>query len=154
MNLKIRKATLNDLSVLLEFEQQLITVERPMDPSLEQINDITYYDISELITSNKSTLFVATINDEIIGCGYGLLRQNKSKFTQKQHGYIGFVFVKEEFRGNGISKLILNAIFDWFKTMNIIEVRLTVYEDNYNAIRAYEKLGFKKSIIEMVYNLD
>ncbi len=154
MNIKIRKATLNDLDVLLEFEQYLITIERPMDPSLEQTKNIRYYDISAFITSDKSTLYVATSADKIIGCGYGLIMQNKSKFAQKEHGFIGFVFVKEKYRGNSISKLIMNAINNWFRTKNITEVRLTVYEHNYNAIKAYEKLGFKKNIVEMLYNLD
>ncbi|MGB5500466.1 MAG: GNAT family N-acetyltransferase, partial [Maribacter sp.] len=29
------------------------------------------------------------------------------------------------------------------------EIRLTVYDENHAAIRAYEKVGFKKHIIEM-----
>ncbi len=154
MDIKIRKATLDDLPVLLKFEQLLIHVERPMDPSLEQEKKINYYYISEFITSDKAVLYVAMIEDEIIGCGYGLIRQNKSKFAQNEHGFIGFVFVKEKYRGNGISKLIFNAIFDWFRSKNIIEVRLTVYEENPNAIKAYEKIGFKRNIIEMLHYLD
>ena len=154
MNIKIRKATLLDLDILDDFLQQLIQVERPMDISLEQVNDITYYDISEFIRSNRSELFVATMNNEIVGSGYGQIKQNKDYFAQKEYGYVGFMFVKEEHRGKGISKLILNEIFNWFKSKNIKETRLTVYEENPSAIKAYEKIGFKKNLIEMLHYLD
>lgn len=153
MSIKIRKAISKDLPVLLDFEQRLIAVERPMDISLEQHKKINYYDIGEFIKSDKAQVFVATSNSEIVGSGYGLIKLNKNHFAHKEHGYVGFMFVKNKFRGKGISKLVLNAIFDWFKTRNIIEVRLQVYEKNPSAIKAYEKVGFEKSLIEMLYYL-
>ena len=154
MEIKTRKATLKDLDFLLNFEQQLIAVERPMDPSLEQHKKINYYDIAAFIASDIAEVFVATISDEIVGCGYGLIKQNDSKFSQKEHGYIGFIYVEKKYRGNGISKYIFDAIFGWLRSKNIIEVKLTVYEENPYAIKAYEKIGFKKNLIEMLHYLD
>lgn len=154
MSIKIRKATIEDLDILDDFLQQLIQVERPMDISLEQVKNITYYDISEFIKSKHSELFVATVNDEIVGSGYGLIKQNKSHFTHKEHGYVGFMFVTKEHRGKGISHLILNEIFSWFKSKNITETRLEVYQENPSAIKAYEKAGFKKNLVEMLHYLN
>ncbi len=154
MEVKVRKATLSDLDILNDFLQLLIQVERPMDESLEQEKHITYYDISEFIKSNDAELFVATINNEIVGSGYGLIKQNKNHYAYKEHGYVGFMFVKEEHRGKGISKLILTTIFDWFKSRGIKETRLEVYQENPSAIKAYEKVGFKKNLIKMLHYLD
>ena len=154
MNIKIRKATLEDLPVLLNFEQQLIAVERPMDISLEQHKKINYYNIKTFIESQSAELYVATLDNEIIASGYGLIKQNPPHFSHNKYGYIGFIFVKDEHRGQGIIKLIFNAIFNWFKSKNIIEVKLTVYEENPSAIKAYEKLGFKKNLIEMLHYLE
>ena len=153
MDIKIRKATPQDLPVLLDFEQRLIAVERPMDISLEQRKKINYYDIGSFIESDKAELYVGTIEDEIIASGYGLIKKNDAKFSHRKYGYIGFIYVKDEFRGQGISKLIINAICNWFRTKKIVEVKLTVYEENPSAIKAYEKLGFKKNLIEMLYYL-
>jgi len=60
MNIITRVATLEDLSILLEFEQQLIAVERPMDISLEQKRNISYYDIGAFIflIGSKYKVFV------------------------------------------------------------------------------------------------
>ncbi len=154
MNIKIRKATLNDLPILLDFEQQLIHVERPMDISLEQEKKIHYYDIGKFITSETSEVFVAVSNTEIIGSGYGLVKKNDSKFNHEFHGYVGFIYVVKEYRGQGISQLILTEVFNWFKSKNIKETRLQVYQDNPSAIKAYEKVGFKKNLIEMLYYIE
>ena len=154
MEVQIRKARLSDLSILEDFLQQLIAVERPMDESLEQEKFIKYYEVSEFIKSDHAELFVAISNEEIVGSGYGLIRQNKSHFSHQQHGYVGFMFVKKESRGKGIGKLILNSIFDWFRSRDIKETRLQVYHKNPSAIQAYEKVGFKKNLIEMLHYLD
>ena len=44
---KIRKATLSDLDVLLGFEQNIIETERPFDPTIKE-EDTNYYDLSFL----------------------------------------------------------------------------------------------------------
>ncbi|RYG29242.1 MAG: GNAT family N-acetyltransferase, partial [Chitinophagaceae bacterium] len=52
-------------------------------------------------------------------------------------------------RGRGINKMIIAALKDWAVSKNIDELRLEVYFPNSPAIRAYEKIGFSKHMIEM-----
>jgi RimJ/RimL family protein N-acetyltransferase len=59
-----------------------------------------------------------------------------------------------EYRGEGINKQIINALKNWATSQNITEFRLEVYYDNISAIKAYEKIGFSKYILEMRYNLE
>ena len=49
----IRDARLEDLPVLLEFEQGIVTAERPFDPTLAA-DPISYYDIKRLINDASS----------------------------------------------------------------------------------------------------
>jgi len=63
------------------------------------------------------------------------------------------MYVKPEHRGQGISQAIIKHICNWFSSKNLEEIRLTVYDQNPRAIRAYEKVGFKKHFIEMRLNL-
>ncbi len=149
----IRTATIQDLPILLDFEQKIIEAERPMDPTLKQSEKISYYSIEDYILSGHTEVVVAEINNEIIGSGYGQIRDRDEFFVQKQLGYIGFMYVKDEHRGKGISQLIINYLCNWFSSKDIDEIRLKVYEKNPRAIKAYQKAGFEKHLIEMRLNL-
>ena len=59
------------------------------------------------------------------------------------------MFVLPEHRGKGIAKKIIEKLKIWATSKNLTEMRLTVYDDNHQAIKAYEKAGMKKHIIEM-----
>ena len=155
MEINTRIASLSDLETLKAFEQALIEVERPMDDSLRQEGVIYYYDLEELITSENSDILVALDEDKIIGCGYGLIKQHERDiFVTTDYGYIGFMYVKDEYRGKGVGQVILVGLNEWFKSRNMKEVRLKVYENNPKAIKAYEKAGFKKKLIEMKMNIE
>ncbi|GAA4277221.1 GNAT family N-acetyltransferase [Aquimarina mytili] len=153
MSIIIRTATPEDLDILLDFEQKIIEAERPMDPTLIQDQKISYYSIKDYISDNYTEVVVAEIEGEIVGSGYGQIKDRKDYFKQKQLGYIGFMYVKEAHRGKGLSQNIIQYLYDWFAHHGLEEIRLTVYDDNPRAIRAYEKVGFKKHLIEMRINL-
>ena len=146
--INFRSAALNDLPTLFEFEQGIITAERPFDPTLktEQIN---YYDIKAMIESNDTEVVVALINKEIIASGYVQIKKANPYLKFDQFGYIGFMFVKPEYRGKGISQKIIEQLKLWAKSKGINELRLDVYEDNHKAVSAYERFGFKKHLVEM-----
>jgi RimJ/RimL family protein N-acetyltransferase len=152
MDYIVRKANLTDLSVLLDFEQEIIEVERPMDPTLLD-GRISYYDISELITSENSEVFVVEIDTKIVASGYAKIMEDKPYLEHDKQGYLGFMFVPEEFRGRGFNKLVLDALMSWCKDRGVFEIRLDVYDMNQAALRAYEKAGFKKHLINMRMNI-
>lgn len=153
MNYLVRKANLNDIPTLLEFEQGIIEAERPFDPTIKD-GKINYYDISDLITNENSDVFVVEINNEIVASGYAKIKSDRHYLKHKVQGYLGFMFVPKSHRGKGLNKLIIDALLKWCKAKDIDEIRLDVYEDNLPAIKAYEKTGFKKHLINMRLNLE
>ncbi|MFT4669967.1 MAG: GNAT superfamily N-acetyltransferase [Flavobacteriaceae bacterium] len=152
MNYIVRKANLKDMPILLDFEQGVIEVERPMDSTLQD-GRISYYDITELITSENSEVFVVEIDTKIVASGYAKIMKDKTYLKHDKQGYLGFMFVLEDFRGRGYNKLILDTLMSWCKERGIFEIRLDVYDMNEAALRAYEKAGFKKHLINMRMNI-
>jgi RimJ/RimL family protein N-acetyltransferase len=152
MNPIVRKAILEDLPTLLQFEQGLIAAERPMDSTIKD-GKISYYDISLFIKNDHSDVFVVELNSEIVASGYAKIMDDRPYLKHDKQGYLGFMFVPEEHRGNGYNKLIMDALVNWCKEREIYELRLDVYDQNPSAIRAYEKAGFKSHLINMRFNL-
>jgi len=152
MNYITRKAILKDLPSLLEFEQGVIEAERPFDPTIKE-GYITYYDISELINNEESEVFVVEQDQLIVASGYAKIKGDRHYLKHVKIGYLGFMFVHKAHRGQGLNQLIINELLKWCKERKIFEIRLDVYDDNLTAIKAYEKVGFKKHMTNMRLNI-
>jgi GNAT superfamily N-acetyltransferase len=153
MDIFIRKAELEDLPILLQFEQGIIEAERPLDQTLKTGN-ISYYDIVELIVSDEAEVIVAIIDNKIVGSGYAKIKQAKPYLDHEYYAYLGFMFTDKNYRGQNINGLIIEGLKQWCITKNILELRLDVYDSNVGAIRAYEKVGFKKDMVNMRIRLN
>ncbi|MDF0715567.1 GNAT family N-acetyltransferase [Muricauda sp. 334s03] len=144
----IRTATLGDLQVLLHFEQEIIKAERPFDVTIKE-GPISYYDIGEMIKDLKSHVVVAEVNHKIVASGYAISKKARHYLDHELYAYLGFMYTDENYRGMGINALIVDELKQWSQQEGYKEIRLTVYNENLPAIKAYEKVGFKKHIIEM-----
>ena len=143
-----RSAALSDLGALLEFEQGIITAERPYDPTLRK-GQINYYDLGELIVSEKAEVIVVEHNGKIVSSGYATIKKARHYLDHKEYAYLGFMYTHPDFRGRGLNRRVIDALKTWSKAKGLTEIRLTVYDDNAAAIKAYEKVGFKKHLIVM-----
>lgn len=149
--IRIRKATFDDLDALLRFEQGVIEAERPYDRTLKR-EPTRYYDLEEMITAPHIELLVAETDRELIGSGYARIERSKPYLQHARYAYLGFMYVVPEHRGKGINQKIIAALQEWADTEQVTELRLEVYVDNLPAIKAYEKLGFAKHLVEMRWN--
>ncbi len=147
-DLFVRQATLQDLNTLLEFEQGVIEAERPFDTTLKN-GKINYYELHEFISSEDAEVVVIENNMQIIASGYALKKRAKHYLDHEFYSYLGFMYTDPYFRGKGANALIVAVLKEWSLKNGLTEIRLTVYQDNEPAIRAYEKIGFKKHIVEM-----
>jgi GNAT superfamily N-acetyltransferase len=149
----IRKATMDDIGILREFEQGVIMAERPFDSTLKN-GLIHYYDIEKMIAAADMEMVVAEAGSEIIGSGYARIENAKPYLQHSQHAYLGFMYVLPDHRGKGVNKKIMEALREWSISQNITELRLDVYYPNMAAIQAYEKAGFTRHMIEMRMGLE
>lgn len=147
-DITVRTATISDLEVLLGFEQQLIKAERPFDETIRK-DPVCYYDLKGMILDNAATVVVAEINGTVVSSGTAVIRQARPYLNHKEYVNFGFMYTVPAYRGTGINKMILEALRTWALSKGYHEMRLTVYSDNIPAIKAYEKVGFVRHIIEM-----
>lgn len=151
--IRIREAVPADLDTLLLFEQELIAAERSMDPTIRP-DPVSYYDLPALLADPDVGFMVATADPGIVGCGYARITPARPYLDHSQYAYLGFMYTQPDYRGRGINSSIVTALSAWARSKGLYELRLTVYEDNLPAIRAYEKVGFAKHIQEMRLRLE
>ncbi|MDP4489410.1 GNAT family N-acetyltransferase [Pseudoalteromonas piscicida] len=150
--MKIRAATINDLTTLLDLEQQVIEAERPYNPTIKS-QDAKYYGFEKLLNCSNTLVIVGEVSEQIVATGYVQIRASKQQLQHTQHGYLGFMYVAPEHRGKGLNQEIMEHLIAWCKTQNVNDFYLDVYSSNAAAIRAYEKAGFTPCLLEMKLHL-
>lgn len=147
-NIKIRQATLQDLPTLLHFEQEIIKAERPFDVTIKE-GPVSYYDLEQMVQDANARVVVAEADGKLVASGYAISKRARHYLDHERYAYLGFMYTDPEYRGLGINAQIVDELKQWSVKKGFKEIRLTVYSDNLPAIKAYEKVGFKKHIIEM-----
>src|SRR5688572_28675247 len=145
----VRRANLDDLDVLLAFEQAMIEAERPFDETIRSGSDVHYYDLEGLILSPEAEVLVAELGSEIVGSGYARVEAADSYLNHEKHSYLGFMYVVPEHRGKGVNRMIIDALEAWTLSQGVREMQLEVYVDNAAARKAYEKSGYNALILTM-----
>jgi ribosomal protein S18 acetylase RimI-like enzyme len=148
MKVTIRKAELSDLPVLRSFEQGLIRDERPFDPTIRP-DPVHYYNLEELLSNQQARVLVAESGGQLLASGYAIRKCPRHYLDHDAYAYLGFMYTLPEYRGLGINGEIIRELRKWAREAGLYEMRLTVYNENHPAIRAYEKAGFTTHLTEM-----
>jgi len=141
----IRKATIKDLTAILNLQKHLMSVEKEYNPHSRRNECYTEKEIKHILKS-KDTLFLIVedkSNNSIIGCGFAKTEEGELWDKYKTKGYVGLMVVNEEYRGQGIGASIMNKLLDWFKKRKIKDIQLCVYIENKRSANFYSKFGFK-----------
>lgn len=112
---------------------------------LDEIKDILEKDFDDFWNYNifkselknpNSIYFIAKQSNEIIGFVGILLILDTAEITN--------IVVKKSYRGNGISKILINHIINYCIEKNIEKINLEVNSTNEPAINLYKSFGFKE----------
>ena len=144
----MREATPADLPTLLAFEQGVVASERPYNEKLKH-ESVHYYDIAALIASPESMVLIAQDGAQLVGAGQTTLKSSLDYYEHDRHAYLGLMFVEPSHRGQGLIQRIIDELLIWARQKGVHDFYLDVYAENESAVRAYEKFGFRGSLLEM-----
>ena len=105
-------------------------------------NEITQEVIDTINDDNKKILVIDD-NEKIIGF---IIFQIKNKHTKKI--YIDQLVIKEDQRGKGLGKLLINEIEQIAKNENCKRIEFDCWAFNNNAFEMYKHLGYKEQLIK------
>ncbi len=75
--------------------------------------------------------------------GYLWVGEGINMMTGLRHGFVYDIFVKEEFRGKGIGKMLMEKAESYCRERGYSRLLLMVAVKNETAIRLYDSMGFK-----------
>ena len=154
-NVTIRKAHINDLEYIQKMNNELFKLEKEnFDPTLVSNWPLTgegknYFE--DLITNHY--VVVAILNNEIVGYLAGTINE-KGIYEEIQYGEINNMFIKDNLRGYGVGKKLVNEFKKYCKENNVYNLIVTASAKNSNAINFYKKNGFEDFNLTLTMNID
>ncbi len=151
----IRKATVQDVSIIQDLNNELFNLERDnYDSTLQKDWPLTeegknYF--LELIENHYVVL--AVYENEIVGYLAGTINE-KGTYEKIQYGEINNMFIKNKYRGNGIGKVLINHFKDYCKEFNVYDLKVMASCKNINAIEFYKTCGFSEFDITLTANFN
>jgi len=97
------------------------------------------------LSNQENYTFGAFVNDQLVGM-ITLMTSNRNK--TKHNGHIVAMYVDSNNRNQGIAKALIEKVIEQSKSLNIINLYLTVTSINHQAIKLYQSFGFIKYGIE------
>jgi len=108
----------------------------------------------ESLLNEKINIFIV-LEKEVIGFLYAYEETKGHLPFHKKRKYIVIdnIVIDENYRNNGYGEKLLNYIVEYAKNRNYNDIVLNVYRFNENAIKLYEKKGFKIITQDMILKL-
>ena len=135
---KIRKATIDDSSLILTFVKELATYEKSQDSVLTSVDDIK----KNLFDKNTTTEAVICLSDDK-PIGFAVYFLNFSTWLGKSGLYLEDLYVSPEFRGCGAGKKLLKYLAQLAVENDCGRFEWSVLDWNEPAIKFYESIGAK-----------
>lgn len=146
-NLKVIKATKEDSPILHNLILGLATYEKRPEDMTASIEDINYWMFERKIATG---LILLEDNEPI---GYAIYYPVFGSFSGNGNVHLEDMFIKEEFRGNGIGKFFFKEIVKSVFSENYKNMEWSCLDWNTNAMGFYDNIGAEKETGRVYYGI-
>jgi ribosomal protein S18 acetylase RimI-like enzyme len=98
-------------------------------------------------------IFVADRAGEVVGYVYAGVEPQSWKELRDEAGFIHDVVVDESGRREGLASRLIGAALDWLRSRGMPRAVLWTATPNAGALLLFDKLGFRRTMIEMTREL-
>ena len=109
--------------------------------------------LTSQLDDQDAAVLVAELEGEVIGYAYASLEPHSWKELREAAGFVHDIAVDERGRRVGVATALMEAAVDWLKSRGAPRVVLWTAEQNDAAQRLFERLGFRRTMIEMTREL-
>ena len=152
---KIQKATIENLKNILELNQKLFDYESEnFDKTLDcdwPSRNKEYF--KKALESKDRLALVVLIKNKMVGYLIGSLGEAKDYRKIKKIAEIDNMLVLPKYRNQGIGDSLIERFFNWVKERGINRVKVVAPAQNKKAINFYRKTGFLDYNITLETNI-
>jgi len=142
----LRKATLQDIPVIIELWKEMIDFHRRRDAFFTRdVNgeEVFAEYVKKNINSETACVYVAVVGGTIMGYCQGTLEKHTPVLAHTDYGQILDFAVSADYRRAGVGERLCRALLDWFVMKGVYRIEVRHSESNEIASSFWTKMGFK-----------
>lgn len=152
----IRKGNIADLEQVCALQHEFINAHLNYDPVRYKLAPDSKEKwlswANKKINNTDFALFVAEKN-LIIGYITGWTEQRPPLYAEQQYGFLSNLYVQPAHSCEGIGKLLVKTLFEWFGKEGITHSELIVDINSSAAVKFWESIGYRPIIQRMRVSL-
>ena len=151
--MEIRLASKTEIPGMIDLLKQVGEVHHQIRPDLFRAGAQKYNEaaLEELLQDPARPIFGAVGNGKLLGYCFCILEEVKDNpvLCDVKSLYIDDLCVDENCRGQGIGKVLYEAVLDMARSTGCYNVTLNVWSCNESAMAFYQKLGLRPQKVGM-----
>jgi ribosomal protein S18 acetylase RimI-like enzyme len=156
--LVIRPAARKDLPTIGRLGAHLMRLHHGFDPQRFMAprgnpEDGYAWFLGTQLDKDDMAVIVAELGDEVLGYVFIGIEPQSWKELRDEAGYVHDLVVDERGRRQGIGTALMAAALDWMRARRLPRVVLWTAQPNGAAQHLFDRLGFRKTMIEMTKEL-
>ena len=161
-SIAVRRATRADLPAVVPLAVSLVHQHHGFDPLrfalFERLEEGYAWFLGRELDDADAVVLVATRphgddGDRVVGYAYGRVEARSYEQLLDRHGALHDLFVEEGARGLGVATRLVARMMTELAAMGAPRVVLAAAAQNERAQRLFEKLGFRRTMVEMTREL-
>lgn len=156
-HVQVRPATVRDIPQILPLWEALAAHHGALDPALavERTAAREYAAfLRDTIGYADARIMLGVEGEHLVSFALGRIHVLPLPFREQRRGWIQDVFTLPERRGEGIGRSVVEALLAWFRERRVTLVELTVAVRNPEAVRFWERLGFRTYMHRMKWTAE
>jgi ribosomal protein S18 acetylase RimI-like enzyme len=154
----LRPATRADLPALGRLGAWLMRIHHEFDRRrfLEPMRDAEQgyaWFLGTQLDQPDARVVVAEDEGRVVGYAYAAIEPRSWQMLLDEAGLIHDVMVDDSARGRGIGTALVDDMLAWMRARGVPRVVLYTAEPNTDAHRIFDRLGFRRTMIEMTREL-
>jgi ribosomal protein S18 acetylase RimI-like enzyme len=149
----VRPAERADLPATARLAAKLVRYHHDLDPLrylLEEPLEEGYaWWFGRELGNKSAVILVAARGDAIVGYAYGRMEERNWNDLLDACGKLHDVYVEEAFRKQGVAEALMRGVIERLEGMGAPRVVLLSAWSNEGAQRLFERLGFRRTMVEM-----
>ncbi len=151
MNRTIRRATADDVPLLLHWGRELHVIEQQFEPQLQFSLDAAQRRYQEELLNADACFLIIEVEGQALGYLYAHIQPTPAYFaTSRLECILEVIYLEPAARGKGLADSLIHACSAWAASRGVWRIVVGIYAMNEASLHLFQRLGFQPYHVTLI----